>query len=100
MDPLLLGTSCVGGGPYPHPGVGALDWGQPGWNGASLELTIIHPGRPVLYQPTSLCLTGRSARRGPPPGGGYSPRGLCSVALRLRHAASGPHDASWGNLPT
>ena len=41
--PLLPVEACVGGGPHPWPGAGEIIRVQPGWNGASLALTILCP---------------------------------------------------------
>ena len=42
-DPLLPGTSCIGGRPHNRPEGGELGQVQPGRNGESLALTILYP---------------------------------------------------------
>ena len=68
-DQLLPGASFIRGGPHTRPVVGFLHRGRPGQNVAYLVLSILCPSQPLLYQPTYLCLLGRAACQGPPPGG-------------------------------
>ena len=69
--PLLPGAASVGGGPGPWPGAGDYGWTRTGRKGDFHALALIRLGQRLLNPAMSICLPGRDACRGPPPGYGY-----------------------------
>ena len=90
-DPLLPEPHRLQGWPGPGLWESQSVWGRLGRNSSPSALAVICTILPLLHGLAALRLPGRSARQGPPSGGGDSCRSLRVMVFRARRLAGWPY---------